>query len=85
DKKNKLTIIKNIDNLKNTNYFSYFVSSKPKIFIPLNINLVFLKCKKIHFLHHKKFNIFEIEFKAKVVDSVLKIKKLQINSSLLKI
>ena len=62
-----------------------FFSNKTKKNIPLNINLKFLKCNRIKFIDYKNNNIFQIELKAKINNSILKIKNLKIDSSFFKI
>ncbi|QCI21408.1 translocation/assembly module TamB [Buchnera aphidicola (Hyadaphis tataricae)] len=55
-----------------------------KIFFPLNINVMFLKCKKIHFKNYKKIDFFELILRAQIKQNILKIKDIKICSKLFK-
>ncbi|QCI20829.1 translocation/assembly module TamB [Buchnera aphidicola (Hyperomyzus lactucae)] len=81
----KLDFIKTINNSNKIYDALYFFANKPKIFIPLNINLKLFKCKRINFKNYKKNNLFQVKLKAKVKNNILKIKRLQIDSTFLKI
>ncbi|QCI17499.1 translocation/assembly module TamB [Buchnera aphidicola (Acyrthosiphon lactucae)] len=81
----KINFIKKSNNIKKIYSFLRFFSNKTKNFVPLNINLMSLKCNKIKFIDYKKNNIFKIDLKAKIENNILKIKKIKVNSSFLKI
>ncbi|WAI19037.1 MAG: translocation/assembly module TamB [Buchnera aphidicola (Brevicoryne brassicae)] len=83
--KNYLITLKNFFNTTKIHNFLSFSSSEKKVFIPLNINLISLHCKKINFINYNNADCFEIKLKAKLKNNILKIKNIIENSDFLKI
>lgn len=79
--KNQKIIQKNMFNIETIHYFLSFFSNKPKIYIPFNMNLMFIKCHKINFIHHDYQDFFQIELKADLTNNIFKIEKIKLHSN----
>ncbi|QCI21977.1 translocation/assembly module TamB [Buchnera aphidicola] len=75
----------NFINIKKIHNFLSFSFAKKKFFIPFNINLIFLHCKKTSFVNYKSINSLEIKIQAKLQNNVLNIKNIMINSNFLRL
>lgn len=84
-KKNDLITLKSFFDIKKIHNFLSFPLSEKKFFIPLNIDLVFLHCKKMNLINYNNTGNFEIKLKAQVKNNTLKIKKFIANSTIFKI
>ncbi|CAL4326150.1 translocation/assembly module TamB [Buchnera aphidicola] len=84
-KKNTLEAINGIFDIEKINSFLHFLSTQSKIFIPLNINLTFLKCKNLNFSNNNIDTFLSLELQVQVIKNILNIKKIKINSNLLNI
>ncbi|AEO08451.1 conserved protein [Buchnera aphidicola str. Ak (Acyrthosiphon kondoi)] len=82
---NKLNFIQKSNYPKKIyNFLQIFLKNNKK-FVASNINLISLRCNRIKFVDYKNDNLFQLQLKAKIKHSILKIKKIKIDSSFLKI
>ncbi|ANZ22329.1 hypothetical protein ATN01_00425 [Buchnera aphidicola (Diuraphis noxia)] len=84
-KKNNLITIKSLFKNKKIYDFLPIFSAQKKNFLPINFNLISLKCKKINFINYRNINVFKIKLSAKLKKNVLKIHKIKVNSSFLRL
>lgn len=82
---NELDLKKRFNSAEKIYGILHFFSNRKQTLVPFNINLISLKCNRIKLLDYTNNNLFQIELKAEIRNSVLQIKRIKIGSSFLKI
>ncbi|QCI23654.1 translocation/assembly module TamB [Buchnera aphidicola (Macrosiphoniella sanborni)] len=77
-------LIQEFINTKKVYNILHILSSPLKVFIPFNLNVKYVNCKKVKLMNYKDFNLFQIELKAQIKDNIFKINRININSSFFK-
>ncbi|AYN24422.1 translocation/assembly module TamB [Buchnera aphidicola] len=79
-KKSNFFIKKKFFFRKKINNFLSFFSNFRKFFVPININVMHLKCNKLKYFNKKIVDVYRIKISAKLKKNILRIKNIQIHS-----